>query len=162
MIPTDKPFCFTMRNVNIKSRSLKGGMKYTGEWEMTVEDYHALEDTNLEGIVIEVDQARITHLNDNGEPEKQQKPYADKTIGPLCREANDLCQLEGFQLFLRDFYGNQHMRKITKHYASETLKSVLGVTTKKAIDYNQAVAAHWGVITDHFKKWSERKRAAGV
>ena len=118
----------------------------------------------IKGTVFHITMVKI---QDNGEPEKQQKPYADKPIGPLCREANDLCQVKDFQEFLQYYVGGDIIPKCTPHYAAVAIRQYCGITTKKAIDYEKDVAATWGRLKKQYDAWAHRlkvsrERAAGV
>ena len=113
----------------------------------------------IKGTVFHITMVKI---QDNGEPEKQQKPYADKPIGPLCREANDMCHYAEFQLFLQSYFGHQGaMPKLTPHYAAKAVRIYCNVTTRKAIDYDQDAALLWGRLKDYFNDW-QNERAAGI
>lgn len=113
----------------------------------------------LKGTVFHLTMVKI---QDDGEPEKQkEKPYADKPIGPLCREANDLCQYKEFQEFLRVHMGQNDMPFLTPHYAAIAVRRYCDVTTKKAIDYEQDKALLWGRLKDYFSDW-QNERAAGI
>ena len=104
----------------------------------------------IKGTVFHITMVKI---QDNGEPEKQQKPYADKPIGPLCRAANDYCQSTEFQEFLQSYMGKNEMPFLTAHYAAIAIHSYFGITTKKAIDYDKNVATRWGQLIEEFDEW---------
>ena len=117
----------------------------------------------IKGTVFHVTMVKI---QDNGEPEKQQKPYADKPIGPLCREANDYCQNKDFQRFLQWYIDREIMPKLSAHYAAIAIRHYCCVTTKKALDYEKDEARSWGLLKEHYEAWPYRAkdqgRAAGI
>lgn len=155
MIPINKPFAFTFRNPNPRARPLKDGMKYVMEIEMLKEEWEEFADMPRQGMVVEVEQARITHLNEETEKPEEEKPYADKPIGPLCREALEATEDPEWQRFLKCKLPVTMERKTT-HFAAKAIREWCFVSTRKAIDYSSESARRWGVLKDMFGEWKKR------
>lgn len=132
----------SMRNFNLKSRSIKEGMIYRLEVEVDELDYDHLKTLSLTGLVAEAE-LHITHENSDlfdqdDEPDKAEveaakvSPYKNAKIGPICTEANDYCKAPQFQQFMALL--SEHKDKISVHFAAKQLKKICCITSKKALD----------------------------
>lgn len=132
----------SMRNFNLKSRSIKDGMIYRLEVEVDELDYDHLKTLSLTGLVAEAE-LHITHENadlfdQDDEPDKEEieaakvSPYKDAGIGVRCAEANDYCKAPAFQQYMAKLSDDPQKR--STHYAAKQLKKLCGVTSKKALD----------------------------
>lgn len=111
----------------------------------------------LKGTVFHLTMVKI---QDSGEPEKQEKPYADRPIGELCRQALDAAEDTEWHIFLKD-NSPITMERLTPYFAAKSIKSACAVSTRKALDYDQDAAIRWGKLCDKFYKW-KHKTAAGL
>lgn len=112
----------------------------------------------LKGTVFHLTMVKI---QDNGEPEKQkEKPYTDKPIGPLCREALDAAENTMWWLFLEDISETTPDR-MTAYHAAKIIKYICGVKTRKEFDYDSVAKDNWIQLRKKYLEWG-KKRAAGV
>ena len=109
----------------------------------------------LKGTVFHLTMVKI---QDSGEPEKQEKPYADKPIGPLCREANEAAENPEWQEFLKEKLPVT-MERLTPHFAAKSIRAWCFVGTRKALDYDQDAAMRWGKLCDEFYAWQNKMRS---
>lgn len=112
----------------------------------------------LKGTVFHLTMVKI---QDNGEPEKQQKPYADKPIGRLCREALELSEDKVFQYFM-SIKRPTIMDKLTPHFTAKAIKDYCEIETRKAIDYDKYANARWRKLINTYNDWRKENVGKGT
>ena len=90
----------------------------------------------LKGTVFHLTLAKVEDIRTEYE-KREEKPYADKPIGPLCREALNAAENPKWQEFLQVSMPDV-MQKLTPHYAAKAIHLYCDVTTRKALDYDEA------------------------
>ena len=143
-------------NPNPRSYKTKHGPVYRVTFDLLKEDYEDFMDADTAGWTGEAE-IEVTGVNDKiqEEPEKQQKPYAGKPIGPLCREALDAAENTMWWLYLGNI--SAPVERMTSYYAAKAIKDICYVETRKAFDYDEQAGERWKDLRKSYLEWSKRR-----
>jgi len=125
---------FSLRNVNVASKSTKGGWKYEIKGEITQEDYMQFQETDLTGSLFEVHDMECVEV-------LKIKPKG----GPLSQNAAMLRQDLTFIGYAKKVMGYEDVKKY--------MYAVCGVESLSELDHNQAAAVAYEALRKKFHDW---------
>jgi hypothetical protein len=131
---------FSLRNLNISAKSLKGGMKYVLSGELPEEDWMKFIDSDLCGSLFEVHDMECVEVAE-AKPEKPKKPKG----GPQSKNAAMLRQDISFARFVAEIFGFEDVRKFMYSHCK--------IDSLAELDHNEAALEAYESLRKSFHDW---------
>lgn len=157
MIYSGKTFAISFRNVNVSSKSVKGGFKYEFKGEITEEDYEQFKGADLTGSAFEAMVECVTVSNQNS-PQPDDKPKG----GPLSQNAARMCQERDFHRYVFEIEAAELTPEIVTSLAEGKTDEVLAkdyicrecyIKSRAELDHNAQAAQIYGKIKGRYLHW---------
>ncbi len=134
MLAPGKHVAFSLRNVNVSSKSTKNGWKYEIKGEVTQDDYMQFQESDLTGSLFEVHDMECVEV-------AIVKPKG----GPLSQNAAMLRQDLSFGRYVKDVMGFEDVKKY--------MYTVCGVESLAELDSEPSAAAAYEALRRKFHDW---------
>ncbi|GEM_PF-5192587 len=152
-----KVFQVSLRNVNIRAKSLKEGMKYEMVSEITEDDFDLIRSVDLTGSLFEAQLECIeVGQRELPLPETPPKPKG----GALAQSAGVLCVAPKFQAFLRVNHAGawadaekEKEGKDAAGIAAELVRSLCGVASRAELDHRPEAGKRFRELMARYREW---------
>lgn len=145
-----KVFHISLRNANVRARSVKGGWKYELVAEMTAEDFDLFNGHDLTGSCFEaqIECTEVAQL-----PLVEEKPDKPKG-GPLSQEAAKKCREPLFQRFAHEMAKPELRDSVQPEgLAAEFIRVSCGIESRADLDHDEQAAAAFRDLMGQFHDW---------
>lgn len=129
---------FSLRNLNVTSKSTKGGWKYEIKGEITQDDYMQFQETDLTGSLFEVHDMECVEV---------MKVRAKG--GPLSKNAGMLRKDLDFVRYVETVHGEKDVKK--------WMYAHLDIDSLSELDHNVNASAKYSKMRGEFLRWGARR-----
>lgn len=151
-----KVFQVSLRNLNIRAKSLKEGMKYEMVAEITEEDFDLIRAVDLTGSVFEA-QIECIEVGQRELPLNDTPPKPKG--GALAQSAGVLCAAPKFRTFLRTEYGERWREAAMVEgvddlgIAAELVRHLCGVASRADLDHQPNAGKQFRDLMQQYREW---------